>query len=77
MADDTPPSDAGIIEELASIVSRTVDLMNLVTTGLDDTPDAKEIAERLRRMERHKEAKELEMPMARAEELRSASSASS
>jgi len=51
--------------------------MNLVTTGLDDTPDAKEIAERLRRMERHKEAKELEMLVARAEELKSASSDSS
>ncbi len=77
MADDTPPSDADIIDELASIVSRTVDLMNLVTTGLDDTPDAKEIAERLRRMERHKEAQELERLFARAEELRSASSGSS
>ncbi len=77
MADDTPPSDADIIDELASIVSRTVDLMNLVTTGLDDTPDAEEVAGRLRRMGKHEEAKELEMLVARAEELRSTSSDSS
>ena len=77
MADDTPSSDADIIDELASIVARAADLMELVTTGLDDTPDAKEIVERLRRMGKHEEAEELEILIARAEELKSASSGSS
>ena len=77
MTDKIPRSDADVIDELASIVARAADLMELVTTGLDDTPDAEKVAERLRRMGKHKEAKELEMLMARAEELRSVSSASS
>ncbi len=77
MADDTPSSDADIIDELASIVARVADLMKLTTTGPDDTPDAYEVTNRLRRMGKHEEAKELEMLMARAEELRSTSPDSS
>ena len=77
MADDAPPSDADIVDELASIVARVADLMKLTTTGPDDTPDAYEVTNRLRRMEKHEEAEELETLIARAEELRSASSASS
>ena len=77
MADDTPPSDADIIDELASIVSRAVDLIQLATTGPYTSRSPKKIAKRLRRMGKHKEAKELEMLMARAEELRSTSSDSS
>ncbi len=66
-----------IADELAEIASRMVPLMRFVTTGLDDTPDAEEIVKRLRRMKKHKEAKELEKLFARAEELRSACSDSS
>ena len=77
MADDAPPSDADIIDELASIVARVADLMKLTTTGPDDTPDTYEVTNRLRRVGKHEEAKELEMLMARAEELRSTSSESS
>ncbi len=77
MADSTPPSDADIIDELASIVARVADLMELTTTGPDDTPDASEVTNRLRRMGKQEEAKELEMLIARAEELKSASSDSS
>ncbi len=77
MADDTPPSDADIIDELASIVLRVSDLIQLATTGPYTSRSPKKIAKRLRRMGKHKEAKELEMLMARAEELRSASSDSS
>ncbi len=67
-------SYADIADELASIVSRMVPLMEFVTTGLNDTPDAEEVVKRLRRMKKHKQAKELEKLFARAEELRSASS---
>ncbi len=74
MADDTPPSDADIVDELASIVARVADLMKLTTTGPDDTPDTYEVTNRLWRMGKHEEAKELETLIARAEELRSASS---
>ncbi len=77
MADNIPPSDADIVDELAAIVARVADLMKLTTTGPDDTPDAYEVTNRLRRMGKHKEAKELEMLIARAEELKSASSDSS
>ena len=77
MADDSPASGADIIDELASIVARVADLMKLTTTGPDVTPDAEEVAERLRCMGKHKEAKELEMLIARAKELKSASSDSS
>ena len=76
MADSTP-SDADIIDELASIVTRVSDLMEQITTGLDDTPDAEEAAQRLRHMRKHKEADELEILVDRAEELKSASSDSS
>ncbi len=77
MADNTPLSDTDITGEFASIIERVSDLIELATTGLDDTPDANEVANRLRRMGKHKEAKELEMLIARAEELKSASSDSS
>ncbi len=77
MADSTPPSDADIVDEFAAIVARVADLMKLTTTGPDDTPDAYEVTNRLRRMGKHEEAKELEMLIARAEELKSASSNSS
>ncbi len=77
MADDTPPSDADIIDELASIVARVADLMKLTTTGPDDTPDTYEVTNRLRRRGKLEEAKELEMLIARAKELKSASSESS
>ncbi len=77
MADNIPPSDADIVDELAAIVARVADLMKLTTTGPDDTPDAYEVTNRLRRMGKHEEAKELEMLIARAEELKSASSDSS
>jgi oligoendopeptidase F len=70
-------SYADIADELASIVSRMVPLMEFVTTGLNDTPDAEEVLKRLRRMKKHKQAKELEKLFARAEELRSASPDSS
>ena len=77
MADNSSLANAAIIDELASIIERVADLMELATSGLDDTPDAEEVAARLRRMDRHKDAEELEALVARAEELRSASSDSS
>ena len=77
MADDNPPSDADIIDELASIVARVADLMKFTTTGPNDIPDAHEVTNRLRHMRKHEEAKELETLIARAEKLKSASSASS
>jgi hypothetical protein len=61
------------IDELASTISRTIDLMELVTTNLDETLDAAEVVTRFRRMKMYEEADELEMLFARAEELRSAS----
>jgi len=64
-------------DELAAIISRIVDLMELVTTNPDDTIDASEITERLRRIRKYEEAEEFEMLSARAEELRAASSNSS
>ena len=66
-----------IADELASIVSRMVPLMKFVTTGLDDTPSGEEVVKRLRRTGKRKQADELEMLLARAEELRTASSHSS
>ena len=51
-----------------------VGLMEFVTTGIDDTPSGEEVVKRLRRMGKRKQAKELESLLARAEELRSASS---
>ncbi len=77
MADNLPPSDADIADELASTISRTIDLMELVTTNLDETLDAAEVVTRFRRMKMYEEAEELETLFARAEELRSASSDSS
>ena len=74
MADKLPSSDADITDELASTISRTIDLMELVTINLDDTLDAAEVVTRFRRMKMYEEAEELETLFARAEELRSASS---
>jgi hypothetical protein len=67
-------SDSDTIDELASTISRTIDLMELVTTNLDETLDAAEVVTRFRRMKMYEEADELEMLFARAEELRSAPS---
>jgi hypothetical protein len=67
-------SNSDAIDELASTISRTIDLMELVTTNLDETLDAAEVVTRFRRMKMYEEADELEMLFARAEELRSASS---
>ena len=71
---NTPLSEADIADELTSIVFRASDLMKLVTTGPDDTPDAFDVTIRLQCMDRAKEAEEFETLVARAEELRSASS---
>ncbi len=73
MADNLPPSDADIVDELASTISRTIDLMELVTINLDDTLDAADVVTRFRRMKMYEEAEELETLFARAEELRSSS----
>ena len=77
MADKIPPSDADIIDELASIALRVTDLIQLATTGQYNSRGYKQIANRLRGMGKQEEAKELEMLIARAEELKSASSNSS
>ena len=77
MADDTLPSDADIVDELASIVLRVSDLIQLATTGPYNSRSTNKIAQRLRRMGKQEEAKELEMLIARAEELKSASPDSS
>ena len=77
MADKIPPSDADIIDEHASIVTRVSDLIQLATTGQYNSRGYKQIANRLRGMGKQEEAKELEMLIARAEELKSASSDSS
>ncbi len=77
MAENTPLSDTDITGEFASIIERVSDLTELATSGRDDTPDANEVANRLRRMGKQGEAKELEQLIARAEELKSASSDSS
>ena len=77
MADNTPPSDADIIDELASIVLRLSDLVQLATTGPYNSRSPKKIAERLRDMGKCKEAEEFETLAARAKELRLASSDSS
>jgi len=70
LSGNTPPSDADVIDEHASIVTRVSDLIQLATTGQYNSRSPKKIAERLRRMGKHEEAKELEMLMVRAEELR-------
>ena len=77
MADDTPSSDTDITGEFASIIERVSDLIELATTGPYNSRSPNKIAKRLRRMGKHEEAKELEMLIARAEELKSASSDSS
>ena len=77
MADNTPLSDTDITGEFASIIERVSDLTELATTGPYNSRGHKKIAKRLRRMGKHEEAKELEMLVARAEELTSASSDSS
>ncbi len=74
MADDTPPSDADMIDELASIVSRVSDLIQLSTTGLYNSRSPKKIAKRLWDMNKHIEAEEFEALAVRAKELRLASS---
>ena len=63
-----------VTDELASTISRTIDLMELVTSNLDDALDAAEFVARFRRMKMYEEADELETLFARAEELRFASS---
>ena len=73
LVDDIPPSDDDTVDELAAIIARVSNLLEHATSGLGDIADAGEVTKRLRRMERHSEAKELERLMARAEELRSAS----
>ena len=77
MADKIPPSDADLVDELASIVLRVSNLIKLATTGPYNSRSPKKIAERLRRMGKCKEADEFDMLIARAEELKSASSNSS
>ena len=77
MADDTPPSDADLVDELASIVLRVSDLIQLATTGPYNSRSPKKIAKRLWDMNKHIEAEEFETLAARAKELKSASSASS
>ncbi len=77
MADNTPLSNTDITGEFASIVIRVSDLIQLATTGPYNSRSTSKIAKRLRRMGKHKEAKELETLIARAEELKSASSDSS
>ena len=62
-----------IIDELTSIVVRVSDLIQLATTGQYNSRGYKQIAKRLRSMGKCKEAKELEMLMVRAKELRSVS----
>ncbi len=74
MATNTRTIYSDITDELASTISRTIDLMELVTTNLDDTLDAAELVKRFRLMKMYEEAEELETLFARAEELRTASS---
>ena len=77
MADNIPSSDADIIDELASVVLRVSDLIQLATTGPYNSRSHKKIAKRLWDMNKHIEAEEFETLAARAKELRSASSDSS
>ena len=71
---DNTPSDADIIDELASIVLRVSDLIQLATTGPYNSRSTSKIAKRLWDMNKHIEAEEFETLAARAKELRSASS---
>ena len=77
MTANTPPSDADITDEFASIVLRISDLIQLATTGPYDSRGTKKIAKRLWDMDKHIEAEEFETLAARAKELRLASSGSS
>ncbi len=77
MADKIPPSDADLVDELASIVIRVSDLIQLATTGPYNSRSPKKIAKRLWDMNKHIEAEEFETLAARAKELRLASSDSS
>ncbi len=72
MIDNTPLSNAAIVDEFASIVLRVSDLVQLATTGPYNSLGHKKIAKRLWDMNKHKEAEEFETLAARAEELRSA-----
>ena len=74
MADNIPPNDADITDELASIVQRVSDLVQLATTGPFNSRAPNKIAKRLFEMDKHIEAKEFQTLVARAEELRSTSS---
>ena len=77
MTDNTPPIDAAISDELASIVLRVSDLIQLATTGPYNSRSPRKIAKRLWDLDKHNEAEEFKMLTARAEELRTASSNSS
>ncbi len=67
-------SDSPIANERVAITLRMIDLMELVITDLEGTLSTEEVVEILRRTGRHNEAEELEMLIARAEELSPASS---
>ncbi len=71
---DNTPSNADIIDELASIVLRVSDLIQLATTGPYNSRGHKKIAKRLQRMGKQEEANELEMLIARAKSPSSDSS---
>ncbi len=77
MSDNISPSDTDITNELASIVLRVSELIHLATTGLYNSRSPKKIAKRLWDLNKHNEAEEFVMLIARAEELRPASSGSS
>ncbi len=77
MADNIQPSDTDLVDELASIVIRVSDLIQLATTGPYNSRSPKKFAKRLWDMNKHIEAEEFETLTARAKELRSASSDSS
>ena len=77
MTDNAPPNDAAIANERVATTLRMIDLMEIVITDLEDTLNSEEVVESLRRTGKHKQAEELEMLVARAEELKSASSDSS
>ena len=73
LTNNFPLNETDILDELTSIVVRVSDLMKLVATGLCNTADTDEVAKRLRRMDRHKEAEEFQMLVSRARELEWAS----
>ena len=74
LSDNVPDtSDSPISDERVAITLRMIDLMELVITDLEGTLSTEEVVETLRRTGRHNEAEELEMLIARAEELGPAS----